>query len=215
MKSTVTRFTAKALPLAPLALSALPSAQAIQPPPTGIVYTDPADLTGTSVYIDMGNPLVAPGTGSDSTYLPGFDFALTNFGFKSFINIASGNAVAGSTNYANNYSIGYTVDSGLSFKTSFGGSDSLHNITNTADNYLAVSFQDGNSATHYGWIRVSADNIIGSVTVYDFAYNATPGGSILTGQTSAIPEPSAAAALAGLLAGSAALFRRRQQKQAA
>ncbi|MGH9638766.1 MAG: PEP-CTERM sorting domain-containing protein [Bryobacteraceae bacterium] len=72
--------------------------------------------------------------------------------------------------------------------------------------YLGVSFIDSalGSGTYYGWIDVEAQTDDATFTILGSAYNSTPGGSILAGQTSSVPEPAPLALLAlgavGLLA---------------
>lgn len=55
--------------------------------------------------------------------------------------------------------------------------------------------------SYFGWIRVEVSDETGanpfSLTITDFAIGLYPGASILAGQTSAIPEPSPIALLAG------------------
>jgi hypothetical protein len=84
--------------------------------------------------------------------------------------------------------------------------------------YLGLSF-DISGQTHYGWAQISttmlgttsntADSL---VTVIDYAYETTPGASLLTGQTvgAPTPEPSSLALFALGAAGIAALRRRRK-----
>jgi len=121
-----------------------------------------------------------------------------------------------SNTYVAMLSSGTTVGSGLTYN---GSGYSICNISSgvtTGDwlsdgthGYLGMTFGDG-TTTYYGWAEISISSN-GSVTIYSVGYNDLAGASIVTG----VPEPSESAALAGLLAGSAAAFgaiRRRRNK---
>ncbi len=43
---------------------------------------------------------------------------------------------------------------------------------------------------YYGWVRLSVDEVADQMIIHDYAYNATPGGSILTGETGGCYPPS-------------------------
>jgi hypothetical protein len=77
--------------------------------------------------------------------------------------------------------------------------------------YLGFSLPG--TTTLYGWISVThlLGMGTGSGTVNEWAYDNT-GAGIAVGQTSAVPEPANAAAIAALLAGSAVAMQRRRQK---
>jgi hypothetical protein len=83
-----------------------------------------------------------------------------------------------------------------------------------ATGFAGVRFQTG-ANTYYGWVRMkwndSADGNPdpNSITVMDWAYNDTPGASILAGDMGAVPEPSRALLA---LAGAGAAFLRRRRK---
>jgi hypothetical protein len=84
--------------------------------------------------------------------------------------------------------------------------------------YLGVEFRDGGSGGPlvYGWLEYSYDGG-GFTTIYDAAYNSTPGGAIDAGQT-AVPEPGESAWVGAMVAGSVAAFaarKRRREKRAA
>ncbi len=223
MKTTSARLAAKALPLAPLALAALPyTAHAAPPLPTGIIYTDPTDVTviNGQIFIDMGNPLASPGTGdAASASMLSYNFSTFDLGFKGGLSAIAGSSFVGTSSSIYSFSSGAIIDSGstfVSFAFSFGYSGMmLHRFSSSPTSFIGVRITDANSELHYGWVRVSST--ANSFSVYDFAYNATANAPILAGegQTAAIPEPSTYAALAGLLAGSAALYAKRRRAQLA
>ena len=85
----------------------------------------------------------------------------------------------------------------------------------SGQHYYGFSLTDGSTA--YGWLSVTNDPGFGTGTgtVNEWAYDTT-GASIEVGQITAIPEPATTAAVtAALLAGSAAVWKRRRQKLAA
>ncbi len=51
---------------------------------------------------------------------------------------------------------------------------------NTTDKYLGLRFKVGVNV-FYGWARLSIDSTVGTVVVKDYAYESTPGKSIITG----------------------------------
>jgi len=227
--SRLSRFARKALPAAPLALAAIPSADA------AIIHTDAGNLTfaldSQCLWVDMGtggspgaaavgvhnhyNPTVA----SPSFYLwfrysggrPEWvsnDAAFPPGPGRVFDGV--NNSVAINGNYVRLLNVGDTVDSSLymqsnykPFRTSGNNTPWMPGTTG----YIGVEFNT-NTTPLFGWVQISY-NIDQSVTVHDFAYESTGAGITI------VPEPSSYAALAGLLAGSAALYRRRRQKLAA
>ncbi len=197
-----------------LAFAAVSTAQA------QIVYTDPADLFksgGASLYVDMGT---AGGQGSFGSVNSGglFDFRVNSNspGIVALTNTAT-NGVVGAA-WVDNIALDTTIDGNLSYTSS---SRSFNNFAqnNNANwpagttGYVALRFDGDDTAgvsVLYGWLQVTM-NSTSSITVHDFAYEAS-GGSILAGQTAtAVPEPSTYAMMAGLLAGAAALYRRRRK----
>ena len=76
--------------------------------------------------------------------------------------------------------------------------------------YIGVRFfSDNDGERHYGWIQINVSARISSTTVVDWAYEDTPGASILAGATSsqqAIPTLNewGIIVLMTLLAGAAA-----------
>lgn len=58
----------------------------------------------------------------------------------------------------------------------------IGNWVGVTDQYLGVKFAIG-ANTHYGWVRMTIPGNSESITVKDFAYNATPNTPILAGAT--------------------------------
>ncbi len=228
--SRLTRLARTALPAAPLALAAIPSAHA------AIIYTDAGDVTfsfsdSKFLWVDMGtggSPGAAalgpknrysPAVSSPSFYL-WFRYSgarpewVSNDGAVSpgLIFDGDNNAVARAPySYVGLLTLGTIVNSSLSFgsnykpfRTTGAGATSW---TPGTTGFIGVEFNT-NTTPLFGWVQISY-NANQSITVHDFAYESS-GGAITI-----IPESSTFAALAGLLAGSAALYRRRQQKKAA
>jgi hypothetical protein len=107
--------------------------------------------------------------------------------------------------------------SALSFGAQVDGSASFTEagVAVTGTQYYGFSLPG--STTLYGWLNVThvSGDGWGSGTVNEWAYDTT-GAAIAVGQTTAaVPEPASAAALAALVAGSAAMLRRRQRVLAA
>ena len=211
--SLLSRLARTALPAAPLALAAIPSAHA------AIIYTNPTDTTttGTSIlYLDMG----ASGAGGSISGNANIDadFALLSFSagkpvLYGLVSSSHGFSATGNLekNFQLNDTIGGTADLSAGFINYLGANDA--NWAAGTKGYLGVQFDAVTAGTVYGWIQVSYNSDL-SLTVYDFAYQSD-GSAIAAGATS-VPEPAATTALAALLAGSAALYaKRRQPKQSA
>ena len=230
--SRLARLTRSALPAAPLVLVSIPAAKA------QIVYTS-ANITMAAgdhefIYVDMGTggaqgaavlcppawqaPYTIP-ISSPSFYLFFRDWnpGKPEWASNSNVNFDGDNQVSqtgqGSTITKLNY--GATIDGSLTLGgnyAAFAGTYSVNTPwTPGTTGYIGVLF-DTNITPLYGWAQISY-NADQTLTLLGFAYNATPGAAILAGTL--IPEPSTTAALAGLLAGSAALFRRRSRLQTA
>ncbi len=77
--------------------------------------------------------------------------------------------------------------------------------------YVGFRFESSGSL-HYGWARMTLNSSpdYGSVTIHEWAYNDTSGGSILAGQS--IPEPGHLGGLAALACGAAGLRRTRRKR---
>lgn len=71
----------------------------------------------------------------------------------------------------------------------YGGPISVGNWAGVADRYVGVRFDVG-ANTYYGWVRLTVSADGGTITIKDYAYNATPNGSINAGQAVAIEEGS-------------------------
>jgi hypothetical protein len=211
------------LPALPLALASASTVGA------AVVYTNPADLTSTggNVYWDMGSN-GSPGSASTST-TGSDDFVLT-FGTKYSkgstitdlddprLSTQGGAQVAmnasskpGVKSFAAGETIGgggLTFNSG-DFGVSPGSNNSYGDFSAGEFGYVGLAF-NGGSGTNYGWAQIGYSGT--AITLYDFAYESAIGVAIEAGATSSIPEPSAAAGLAGLLAGSVALYSRRRRE---
>lgn len=107
------------------------------------------------------------------------------------------------------------TSSALAFGAEVGESSSF--TSNTASDYIGGTHYYGFSLTGgttlYGWMSLTHNYGTGNGTgsVNAWAYDTT-GAAIMVGQTTAIPEPSSAAVAAALIAGSAAMLRRRSRK---
>jgi hypothetical protein len=212
------------LPALPLALASASTVGA------AVVYTNPADLTSTggNVYWDMGSN-GSPGsasmstTGSDDFVLTfGTSYSkggsaptdlsdprlITQGGAQVAVNASS---KPGVKSFAAGETIGggsLTFNSG-DFGVSPGSNNSYGDFSAAEVGYVGLAFNAG-SGTNYGWAQIGYSGA--AITLYDFAYESDIGVAIEAGATSSIPEPSAAAGLAGLLAGSVALYSRRRRQ---
>lgn len=88
---------------------------------------------------------------------------------------------------------------------SFGGFQ-LGNWNGGAKGFVGLSFLLGGE-THYGWAELAVDALNYQVTLYRFAYESTPGASIVTPEP--VPEP-ASISLMALGAVGLALYRKRK-----
>jgi hypothetical protein len=232
------RLSRRLLPAAPVGLAALSSAHA------QIVYTNADDLTfqagGAAVFFigsSAGPDQVTYVASGNNRKLSGYSFYIgfqSNDSARPYVWTPGYHGVSGSeqvlTNSANpdpnslaTVITAGTVISGTPPAGSIWGTNLysfLHNETDPGTEqwtpgttgYLALKLNDG---ADYGWVQVTY-NANQTLTIVDFAYNSS-GGSIQAGDTglSAVPEPANYALIAGLLAGSVALYRRRQQANAA
>jgi hypothetical protein len=201
-----------ALPALPIALASATTAGA------AVIYTNPEDLTanGGSVYWDMGSNGL--GGSADNVSTGSDDFVLT---FGTTYNKSGGGNVqdlsdprlitqgsaqvvtsGGSKPTVRPFSPGEMIDAN-SLNFSSGDLDAGNG------GYVGLSF-NGGAGTNYGWAQIGYNGT--TLALYDFAYESQVGVGIAAGATSSIPEPSAAAGIAGLLAGSAALYSRRRRE---
>jgi hypothetical protein len=222
------RLTRAALPAAPLALAALPSAHA------AIVYTNPGATTITGsqfLYIDMGASGLGGAISTSSSGTPDFEIGYVGAGKPSIAGVpgTSGIAFADPTipgiydgpvvfRWAKNFQLNAPISgTPLPSTVTFLNLSTGYNNANWAPGtkgYLGVKFTAGTDGLVNGWIDVSFSADQSSITLYDFAYQSD-GSAILAGDTGAIPEPAATTALAALLAGSVVLYAKRRQPQQA
>jgi len=211
--STVGSAVRAALPLSVVLLASEASAQ--------VVYTNPADLTTTAGGAVIGfNPL------NQSASLGTNQGGIGDFTLSFQINDATKPQIGTNSSHYFVASVGDSLDRlalGTTIDASNVGTSTLAIINRNAGNdaqwaagssgYFGFSIING-ADTFYGWAQLTYGSDK-SLTLHDFAYESTPGAAITAGATtSAIPEPSTYAAMAGLLAGSAVLLRRRQQRLA-
>jgi hypothetical protein len=190
-------------------LVALPSAQAV------IVYTNPADLTATdSTGVFFNLDLNGTGAATGTANFSGADFRIYRSSGSLYIRSYNG-AFSGNSTYARKLTAGASVNS-LGFASQSLGYLRTSSGWNDGDTgYLGFRFTSSGN-TYYGWAQISY--VAGtSLTLLDFAYENSPSTLLLAG-AGAIPEPAETAigaGIAALLAGSAALHRRRQQRRLA
>ncbi|QDT67751.1 hypothetical protein MalM25_06550 [Planctomycetes bacterium MalM25] len=75
-----------------------------------------------------------------------------------------------------------TVDSGFATTSlAYGANNPSAEFNDVENAYLGLGFPISGEI-HYGWVRVSIDNAVGSFTIHDWAYSITPGQGIAAGQ---------------------------------
>jgi hypothetical protein len=97
------------------------------------------------------------------------------------------NAINNTANWASNY-IYAGAYANYSFVTPYGSNYntiSVGQFPGAGDKYMGVRFKLNNN-THYGWVRMSISQKSDTVTIKDFAYNATANTPILAGDTGTI-----------------------------
>ena len=201
-----------ALPALPIALASATTAGAT------IIYTNPEDLNanGGSVYWDMGSNGLGGSadnvsTGSDDFVLT-FGTTYTKSGGSNSQNLSDPRLITqGSAQAAMTEGVKPTVRTFPAGEMISGSNVtfSTGNLDFGSSGYVGLSF-NGGSGTNYGWAQIGYNGT--DLILYDFAYESEVGVGIAAGATSSIPEPSAAAGIAGLLAGSAALYSRRRRE---
>ena len=186
----------------------------LRPLATGLALTSAGSLSAAIVYnntpVTSGDFAVTPGSNDFSLYVdPGF--------------YNSGWGAPGDPDYKPEMSFPSTVQvtpltgaamtGAVGFGEMIDGSDTFDSNGNsvTGTQYLGFSITEG--TTIYGWMSVTHNSGTGSGSgsVNEWAYDDS-GMGILVGQTTAIPEPATTAAAFALLAGSAAVLKRRRQK---
>lgn len=216
-RSRLARLTRAALPVAPLVLGVVPSAEA------QVIFT-PVNVSigvGSSIFVDFGTGGATGSTSANNfagtdvrlTFTFGSDLVPTvyNSGFNMSALVSGG--------YVANLAGGTTISSGLpgfvesnQLRINYSGNNNANWSAGTTG-FVGFKFQN-NTTPLLGWAEITYNNDR-TLTLSGFAYESS-GGSILAG-AGAIPEPSTYAllGLGVLVAGSAALYRRRQQNKAA
>jgi len=109
-------------------------------------------------------------------------------GFKTSIAHNLNDPINTSNSWAYGAAVSYQLLGGTA--TGFGAAGNFIGMSNK---YIAVRFKIG-SLWHFGWIRVSLNSSGTSLTLHDWAYNATSDASLLAGATvSSVEENSMAA----------------------
>ena len=162
-----------------------------------VVYTDvePDEVIGLngSFNIDLNadgiadfNPQVfdAP-NGAGAVIFPTSNGSNSSQGSNGngFVGFAIGNY-----NYPSNLSSGAVIDANSDFVTDARGDLNLNSCNysgsqfcdGVTDGFIGVSFELAGN-THYGWIRVDVSADASSITVKDFAFDATPDAAIVAG----------------------------------
>lgn len=198
-----------ALPALPLVLQAVSTAEA------QVVYTNPMDATvtasGTTIWFDVDGD--AGGNAVRSDYFAGSDFAIYLQNSTSAPYALGNNPDRFFTQSAGFFAtaVRYTAGDFIDGSTVANFAGFLHSGANANDwdagdtGFLGLRLSTG--ADHFGWAQITY-GLDGSLTLHDFAYELSPNTPI---QAGAVPEPAATAAIAGLLAGSAALYYRRRR----
>lgn len=99
--------------------------------------------------------------------------------------LSYGSAISGGASggwYNNGYSAGYQ-------SLNYGSYATFGNWANITDGYLGLRFQVGGQ-THYGWCRMDVNASGSSWVIKDYAYESTPGASILAGDIGGPATPA-------------------------
>lgn len=138
---------------------------------SGIVIIDAAMMSA----INSANQWVTESyyNGSSTFYLPAV--------------LSSGIMVSSSASLGNSSgTIGAYVGYGPPY--SYLPGNAVGNWPGKSMQFIGVEFAMGGSMTHYGWVRLSYSADGKTLTIHDYAWNATPSGPILTGQTVGVDE---------------------------
>lgn len=144
-------------------------------------------------------------TGSEPLYLTAASYNFDPFEFsfmyqQGYIGSWSGTALSLSTTFI---AAGFTVDGSLSYSNYI----DLTPVDGTASTYAGLRYNLGGGNYHYGWVNYSTNSESTEITLLGAGFNTIANEPVQAGQTTAVPEPSAAW-IGGLFAG-IALFRRR------
>lgn len=202
-----------------------------------IIYTNPPDVTGTSVYFDLDNGNAPSTTGSFS----GADFQLSASKVQSgkssaetdsVFSLATTSGVASyagsSRTYASKLAAGATIGSNLGFTRNavmeYATSNSITNSFTFVGPWNPVTGSGGpgflglqitlGGQLHYGWAQaaLNADSSApNTFTLFDYAYESDANTPIQAG-AKPVPEPSTIALLAAGATGVVALRRRSAKK---
>lgn len=155
--------------------------------PTSLWFAEVGSHTG-------GEPLYL----SSASYVPDFDFG--TYYQQGYIGSWSGTALSLSTAFI---AAGSTVDGSLSFSNYI----DLTPVDGTASTYAGLRYDLGGGNYHYGWVNYSTNSDSTVITFLGAGFNTIANEPVQAGQTTAVPEPSAAW-IGGLFAGIALLRRR-------
>lgn len=159
---------------------------------------------------DAWTAVIGSHTGGEPLYLSSatnYDFGDGDLSYsQGYIGSWGGTALSLSTGYIN---LASTVNSSLSFSNYI----DLTPVDNSNSTFSGLRYDLGGGNYHYGWINYSTNADSTQITLLGAAFNTVVNEPILAGQTSVIPEPSAAW-ISGLL-GSVILLRRRVSRQTA
>jgi MYXO-CTERM domain-containing protein len=163
-------------------------------PQTGLAANGPGQGGVPTPFINI---YALTGTKIDNIYTnpATVKMVTTTSGGSTVAALAAGTQIGAGSNFAGT-NIGLTgVDAATANTTAFFGFEFVNKVTNQTD---------------FGWIRVAGGSSSNDKTVIDFAYENS-GGSIATGQTATVPEPSTLTlGLLALGAGGLVALRRRR-----
>lgn len=163
-----------------------------------VVYTDVIPdatvTTGGTYDLDLNND----GTADFQFLLQHGTYTYMSFPIQYDLGVlqpAAGNAIDTLGGGANAHAAGVAINSSLGFEDDASAAYQLlgvnipvvayssGNFIGQTDKYLGLRFQI-TGVDHYGWARIDMNATATSITIKDYAYDATAGASILTGATS-------------------------------